>query len=1353
MFFQHKNNITNQKKKQKNKRKNILQRIILNTISFILITEQPLFAALTGLDIHSRSFNPVKQITQDSNISDLPVASIQDSFSKISINFNDPMDLSKYIGKKVFVGYGIYDSGEKNCKFIEQPGVSRVQYETNFAFWETFNNHTYAISKTPMDYASCKKIANTLGGYPVVPDNSAENAYLASRFTNIDIDNKHHVNDIWLGIYKTNCSDIYYSKENSGNQVYYNWDNSVRGQTCVPGKLNAILQNNLKWNKVSSSENHYCLVEFDSPDIYRPLKICAPWWKVIREYKNPNESSIYNIRELERINQFDVPIHMNICTKYQDGTYEEEKEKKDRIIECRKYYSVNAAPECARDIHQPQCYVSECAGYVENACTLIDSDLVGKGYVKGEIVVDGLLKEVKIKDDDRIFKYKCPPSTISVHKCVETSDVSVEPQECPGSDCEGLKKCIYSISTALKPDEYDAEMQKCMDSHKCEKIYPNLDIPPTLNSNNEVVYLHGKCSDGTILNFVPNIISKKGKKCLEYEEVNQTTKAVEKCVLNRKSHRVTVHLALGDIDTYENNESCLRLDNVVDRFDSDIYSLKVQGKNYFIPSIKQVYLDGTVNTLASYGDGTWMFDNSMPQTKADISVSQQVPDSFNNNVKVETIDESKKSNLDCSAYEDNSVLDKMYALFLDNSSDRNSASGSDTITIDGWIETIDNSGYGYVNVPQRFLDEPYKEYNSTTGEYTEKVDGERRCKEFASDHGFSSYLNSYDYSEDKVTGVKTCKLKLNLVGFENELSSVQIVSDSTSDSGSALIYTFKNNMNKKDCLDKAICLDGTYNEGDFPTDSSTAKCIVRVNGDGFPSEYEDEYADLHNIKTPDNNTTGPSSSEEAAAFDSDGFLKKDAVLPVGYSRTVTVNFSGLQSILIIEEKLPGGFGFASNWMMWPPLVDKFAISDGSNNYALYLPEMSMINDYVEYHGIYDHGSYRKKKPNVIVSLMMGATGGLAAFYLFSLAVGWSIGIGIVIVVILLLLTRPKKMDSQDIEWHYFKDLKKNYYYPGLYETRKNQSDSDAAISGERSSHQSSDSNFVRMTYWHEISKTGRYKPGKFLEILKELYKHKYNVLVSIGFSNAAINNTTDPDETGIHYGYPKCKWYNPWCEKSDHHTHDTVSNNIPAEIPSSVVYPSIPHYYGSVRNIYPAPKLTTSYYMGAINSLVIVVPYIGDYEIEAYDKYNNLLAKRTIRKSDFGGVTSAGGLKYSQVNFGQVMGLADGIVEGTNSNACRYDRAVEWGGGVSGVFEESQRTDFSVGCQKSNDNYVKEHSMRKIVIKPLNSKDQKYVYNLTAPMPYPNRIWIETLNKKETRNYICYDNFGKCADTDFKPSE
>ena len=91
-------------------------------------------------------------------------------------------------------------------------------------------------------------------------------------------------------------------------------------------------------------------------------------------------------------------------------------------------------------------------------------------------------------------------------------------------------------------------------------------------------------------------------------------------------------------------------------------------------------------------------------------------------------------------------------------------------------------------------------------------------------------------------------------------------------------------------------------------------------------------------------------------------------------------------------------------------------------------------------------------------------------------------------------------------------------------------------------------------------------------------------------------------------------------------------------------------------------------------------------------------------------------------------------------------------GGVSGVFHESQRTELSNFCQKSNDIYVKDQAMTTIRVQPLNM-DRAFEYKLTAPMPFPNRVWIATLDEREIRNYRCYGEFGECKDEEYREAE
>ena len=57
--------------------------------------------------------------------------------------------------------------------------------------------------------------------------------------------------------------------------------------------------------------------------------------------------------------------------------------------------------------------------------------------------------------------------------------------------------------------------------------------------------------------------------------------------------------------------------------------------------------------------------------------------------------------------------------------------------------------------------------------------------------------------------------------------------------------------------------------------------------------------------------------------------------------------------------------------------------------------------------------------------------------------------------------------------------------------------------------------------------------------------------------------------------------------------------------------------------------------------------------------------------------------------------------------------------------------------------------MTKIYIQPLNM-DRGFTYNLEAPMPFPNRVWLATLDNKEVRNYRCFGEFEDCKDSEYK---
>ena len=74
-------------------------------------------------------------------------------------------------------------------------------------------------------------------------------------------------------------------------------------------------------------------------------------------------------------------------------------------------------------------------------------------------------------------------------------------------------------------------------------------------------------------------------------------------------------------------------------------------------------------------------------------------------------------------------------------------------------------------------------------------------------------------------------------------------------------------------------------------------------------------------------------------------------------------------------------------------------------------------------------------------------------------------------------------------------------------------------------------------------------------------------------------------------GYPKCKWYEWSCDKRN-------TQNF-------------------TKFVDPLFKDMTNTFVGAVNGMSIVVPYLGDYEVTAYDQYENVLGQITIREDDF----------------------------------------------------------------------------------------------------------------------------------------
>lgn len=1301
----------------------IFRKIITFSISLIFLFQHTLQAA-TGISAENRTIEISTNISKSSVPSDLPVMGFSNFFDKEKINLIDGFDLTAYVGKKVFVGYGIYDKGEDNCKFLEKPGVSKNDYDSSFSIKNKFNQHTYAVSKSRMTYGECVSLGDRFGGYPVIMDSAAENYFINSEFTKQKINNLL-VEKVWVGAKKNNCTEDQYFNHKGAVQHFEKFRNDYDKTICSTDKLNLKQNKEGYFEKTGTNVPAYCVLEFETEEIYKPLKVCASWWKIQREYPVEDNEDFYKNNLLKRINQADIPIQMVVCTKYNEEAVSSIDNSAIRTAQCTSYYSVAAAPECANDIMQPQCKVSECNGYIQNACRLKDSKTVGKGYVKGEIIKNGTLTETKIKDRVVTHEYECPASTIPSKYCEEESTVVVFPQECPLSKCEELKTCTLAAGTdRVKLDE-------CYATYPCTKIYGGRDIPPTI-VNGEVTFLKGKCpdapvSDGSILEFPVNIQNKLTKKCLEYEIIETKEEVNQKCKLERPYFDYTVDTSITAIDMYQEDPECLRMDTSEESQTEKSLTFKLTNKNYFKNRISKIYLDDEVEIVSDSGSDGYVLHSAMPQLAKDgkttpqVSLKKTVVGSAGN-IAGETADDkiavNEGSVIDCGLYDPavdavgnvgNPWYKRNIDLFVTNIDVSN-----DTATFDSNVSFLD-----------------------TTGAYTlatvadSAINTEAECSAYATNNRMSSYVG-YEYSKNIITGVDYCTLKFTKYAADVDLSKITRIA------GDSLRYSFKNNMSGDNCLKKAFCLDGVYNESSFAGMTSTNACVV-TTGEGSPESYEDYIVNAITgpmTPPPDQNQSGST---------------KEACTPTKSEINASSIIDGIENIIVVEDYLNGGFGYYSNNNSWKAMSNKIALGgDSFTEKNLVIPEMSYITDYISYHGIYKHESWKAKKPDVPAALIGGVVTGLALYGAQALTtmvitpaiIG--IAVVVVIVVLLIILAKSKSMDRQYIEYHVFKDIPNKFYFKGVYEVRTTD-----AIAGQQSSNISPDGNFKRMTYWHVKSDTGRQKPGPFKNTLLSLFKNKKANMVCGGMEESEVMKATHPDELSINYGYPKCKWYRPWCTKSSTRYAEIVSNA--PMLDENIMVPPIGRVYpsGSYMNIEKLKKDVTTVYLGAVNTMVVLVPFKGDYKLEAFNKHGDLLSSRVIHEDSFAGVLDANAVEYAQVNFGLNMNLTDGMIEGSDTKACRKDRAVEWGGGVSGNFVEANRTDLSRGCHKSNDDYLKDHSMSKITVQPLNL-DRKFTYNLTKPMPFANRVFIASLNEKELRQYRCFEDFGKCADSDYK---
>jgi len=455
-----------------------------------------------------------------SQISELPYAEYFNKLPRnITLTLSEDKDLSKYEGRHIYVGYGLYDrTNDEYCKYLPisvlyQEGQTVPLLESNFYNFKKKGEHSYAMSKDSMTYEECLSLTNKYGGYPVVIENSSENVFVTNmaqvpeqstttqdvltEFTAdemaeyvaglkgdpsesyqlIHLDpndgstiikqfslnvnsNQSSIQGIWLGMHKqdNNCeNDFTYQSEFPSD--YENWSyqepncNSSNHEIAVMLdpvgiNVNGKTLDKGKWKDVKKTEKYHCLMETDSPDIHKPYKICAPWWRVDREYDNTatlTEKMGFDFRDYDHST---IPKRMRVCSKY-DVDFIPQEEQAFRTVSCRSYYSMKKYEECINDPEREVCKVNECKGYIQDTCNLkntVEIEEPMKNYVKEIMVIDGVAKEVKVKRNIITYIYECPPSVPSQKKCLEFSEFLIFPAKCSnGATIYGTKLKYFGM--------------------------------------------------------------------------------------------------------------------------------------------------------------------------------------------------------------------------------------------------------------------------------------------------------------------------------------------------------------------------------------------------------------------------------------------------------------------------------------------------------------------------------------------------------------------------------------------------------------------------------------------------------------------------------------------------------------------------------------------------------------------------------------------------------------------------------------------------------------------------------------------------------------------------------------------
>lgn len=1267
-------------------------RTIVGILFFIVVCHAEDASTINSYLRQDSSIN----LLQGSKVTDMPYGYFIGDFSKSSMKAYDKQNFSMDQNKKLFVGYGTYDLKDENCRYLDIP--SNFDFKIAFDKIIVIGNNTYGISRDKLSYSACLSKVAQYSGFVYTPKDASDSLAIYSQ---LGIDK-----DIWVGLSRAAC-DFPYKNDEGIEQSFSNFIYPIEACTDE-NRFTYKPADESIWLRTNQNETHYCAVKINSPDYMRPIKFCMPWWRVERQWKLSGTDDIfeyngirYDFRYMQYI--MDYPIEKTICSQAVVGGNTANIAASNYEITCNSYYDIKKSPVCIHDIMQEVCRVDECKGYIRDVCTKTNTFSPFKNYDVGYILIDGVETRVKTKDQKETNVYTCPPPPKASDECLVKSEVNVFPYHCPNpatgqpSQCDELASCLKTTTKTF---------DECMAEFYCEKSYGSTDYVK-YDAGGTAYALGGVCKDGLTQVEAPIEIKNMTKKvCAQYDEYNQTTETIKKCTSTSQSSNKTVSTSITAEDAYLDDERCIRINNIEEARPSIQTVFDYTTKGFFKTTIQKAYIDGEEDNKEASSNIEYMLATSQLKLVPYSSVSN-----------VTTTNDSTGQAFCDSTFSSTWMNDRFYNLSPEGTLPN--IIGFLQQTASGTIEKCRSTGTLLNN---------RCEYNTPAcGAFTYKSSDDTcrdanqvikpfNCSDYQYRSGNVCYENKwYNYPIIAISSDKTtCDSYKTTLGFsQNTLGNVFFTDY---DFGSLGItqtqITNKNyciiggNQIQGDAVFKTIKNDSTdvyFTTKNAITNETCKSYALCFSGDVMTTYANNTETKQCNIHVNDD-TGNVEDSDQTVVED---YIPLNSLKITEDKGTFVGDINGYSDVFAVQEYTEGDFGYVSNYVFKLPKNNIVKIDER---------EVSPIIEHlpIEYPLLYDY--YQAQNAQITKNKSPDMHGGESSGFMTQIGDGQMLGGFGDQIAEYTVLALPMMLFGKKQKWGWYDSYYRLYQMLGLsdkyavnlygYDPRIIEAD---------------------VLVWDkETMKSGTMKEGDYLSFRRNVIANKKARFEFMGFDENTINNILISNNEKNQIGWPSIKWY----KTSDKKTNRSSES----------------------RNAVPLTKQINTIYMGAVNSLSIVVPYKGDYFIKAFDKNNNLLASKVVQEQNFisNTISTTGNTAQTfakvQMATANDYNIAPGQNKELTSGSCLSSSYVEWGGGVSGAYYEKGLPDLGLGsdCFKSNDQYVEQHSATKITIQALNSP-VVFVINLKKPMPYPNRIILVNLMQLENRKYECWTGIEPCS--------